>query len=114
MPKVDASIAFSATDNLSRSIVGMRNSLNTMKSGAQGLQKQLDALDSKHFQLKNFDLKRARKELQTAQKEFDRLSKSAEDADKKLAAEKTLRAAQTKYENIRRQVEAVGKQARQT
>lgn len=114
MPKVDASIAFSATDNLSQSIVGMRNSLNTMKSDVQGLQKQLDALDSKHFQLKNFDLKRARKELQTAQKEFDRLSKSAEDADKKLAAEKTLRAAQTKYENIRRQVEAVGKQARQT
>ena len=55
--RTDASVAFSVTDNLSQSIVGMKNSVNSFKQDVTGLQQQLDKLDSTRFQLKNFDLK---------------------------------------------------------
>lgn len=110
----DASVAFSVTDNFSQSIVGMKNSVNSFKQDVVGLQKTLDALDSAKFQLKNFDLKRAKQELRDAQKEFNRLGDSAEDADKKLAAEQNLRDATEKYDNIRRQLAAVSRQAKET
>ena len=63
MPKTDASVAFSVTDNLSQSIVGMKNSVNSFKADISQLQKNLDKLDSTKFQLKNFDLKKAKQEL---------------------------------------------------
>ncbi len=110
----DASVVFSVTDNFSQSIVGMKNSVNSFKQDVVGLQKTLDALDSAKFQLKNFDLKRAKQELKDAQKEFNRLGDSAEDADKKLAAEQNLRDATEKYDNIRRQLAAVSRQAKET
>ena len=40
----DASIAFSVTDNLSQSIVKMKNSLNEFKTDAEGLQQRLTTL----------------------------------------------------------------------
>ena len=43
--KSDASIAFSVTDNLSQSIVGMKNSVNSFRADVTGLQERLDALD---------------------------------------------------------------------
>ena len=62
--KSDASIAFSVTDNLSQSIVGMKNSVNSFRADVTGLQASLDKLDSTRFQLKNFDLKNAKRELE--------------------------------------------------
>lgn len=41
--KSDASIAFSVTDNLSQSIVGMKNSVNSFRADVTGLQERLDA-----------------------------------------------------------------------
>ena len=40
--KSDASIAFSVTDNLSQSIVGMKNSVNSFRADVTGLQASLD------------------------------------------------------------------------
>lgn len=110
----DASVAFSVTDNFSQSIVGMKNSVNSFKQDVVGLQKTLDMLDSTKFQLKNFDLKKAKQELRDAQKEFNRLGDSAEEAEKKMAAEQNLRDATEKYDNIRRQLAAVSRQAKET
>ena len=42
--RTDASVAFSVTDNLSQSIVGMKNSVNSFKQDVTGLQQQLDKL----------------------------------------------------------------------
>ena len=56
----DASIAFSVTDNLSASVVKMKNTLNEFRDDAEGLQKQLDILNNTRMQLKNVDLKNAR------------------------------------------------------
>ena len=50
--RTDASIAFSVTDNLSQSIVSMKNSLSEFRNDAAGLQKQLDMLDKTKIQLK--------------------------------------------------------------
>lgn len=112
--KTDASIAFSVTDNVSESVRKMRSSMLEFKDDAEGLQQRLDELDNTRFQLKNFDLTAARKELQAAQREFNKLGNEAEDSDKKIAAEGHLRQATEKYDNIRRQLAAVSKQVKQT
>ena len=62
--RTDASVAFSATENLSQSIAGMKNSVNSFKGDVTGLQRQLDTLTNTRFQLKKFDLKKAQQELQ--------------------------------------------------
>ena len=111
--KTDASIAFSATDNLSESIKGMKNSVNSFKQDAVGLQKQLNLLDQTRFQLKNIDLKRAQQELQRTRKAFNELGESATQAERE-AAEADFRQATQNYENIRRQLNLVSKQARET
>ena len=41
----DASIAFSVTDNLSESVVKMKNAITSTKQDAEQLQKTLDMLD---------------------------------------------------------------------
>lgn len=111
--RTDASVAFSVTDNLSQSIVGMKNSVNSFKQDVTGLQQQLDKLDSTRFQLKNFDLKDARQELDRTKKALQELGDTATEADQEAARADFERANQN-YENVRRQLNLVSKQARQT
>lgn len=111
--RTDASVAFSVTDNLSQSIVGMKNSVNSFKQDVTGLQQQLDKLDSTRFQLKNFDLKDARQELDRTKKALQELGDTATEADREAARADFERANQN-YENVRRQLNLVSKQARQT
>lgn len=111
--RTDASVAFSVTDNLSQSIVGMKNSVNSFKQDVTGLQQQLDKLDSTRFQLKNFDLKNTRQELDRTKKALQELGDTATEADREAARADFERANQN-YENVRRQLNLVSKQARQT
>ena len=111
--RTDASVAFSVTDILSQSIVGMKNSVNSFKQDVTGLQQQLDKLDSTRFQLKNFDLKEARQELDRTKKALQELGDTATEADREAARADFERANQN-YENVRRQLNLVSKQARQT
>lgn len=111
--RTDASVAFSVTDNLSQSIVGMKNSVNSFKQDVTGLQQQLDKLDSTRFQLENFDLKEARQELDRTKKALQELGDTATEADREAARADFERANQN-YENVRRQLNLVSKQARQT
>ncbi len=111
--RTDASVAFSVTDNLSQSIVGMKNSVNSFMQDVTGLQQQLDKLDSTRFQLKNFDLKNARQELDRTKKALQELGDTATEADREAARADFERANQN-YENVRRQLNLVSKQARQT
>ena len=111
--RTDASIAFSVTDNLSQSIVSMKNSLSEFRNDAAGLQKQLDMLDKTKIQLKNVDLKQAKQELQQAEKAIRELGDAATEADRAAANANFERASQN-YENIRAQLDLTSRQARQT
>ena len=113
MPKTDATIAFSITDNLSQSIVGMKNSLNSFKNDAQGLQQQLDLLQNTRFQLKHVDLKNAKKQVAEMKRALDELGDAATDADRE-AAQANFRDAVQNYENVAEQLSIVSRQARQT
>lgn len=111
--RTDASVAFSATENLSQSIAGMKNSVNSFKGDVTGLQRQLDTLTNTRFQLKNFDLKQAQQELQRTKRAFEELGEAATDAEREAARADFQRANQN-YENVRSQLNLVSRQARQT
>ena len=113
MPKTDASIAFSVTDNLSQSIVGMRNSLNGFRSDARGLQQQLDLLQNTRLQLKNIDLKNAKNQVEQMRQALEELGDAASDADR-AAAQADFDKAVQNYNNVQNQLNLVSKQARQT
>ena len=110
--KTDASIAFSVTDNLSQSVVGMKNSINSFRGDITQLQQKLDALDNTRFRLKNFDLKQAKNELERTKRAFEELGDAASDADREAALADFERAPQ-KSENVRRQLDLTSKAARQ-
>ena len=110
--KTDASIAFSVTDNLSQSVVGMKNSINSFRGDITQLQQKLDALDNTRFRLKNFDLKQAKNELERTKRAFEELGDAASDADRAAALADFERATQN-YENVRRQLDLTSKAARQ-
>uniref|UniRef100_UPI00261EAD49 hypothetical protein n=1 Tax=Intestinimonas sp. TaxID=1965293 RepID=UPI00261EAD49 len=78
----DASIAFSVTDNLSQSIVKMKNSLNEFKTDAEGLQQRLTTLENTRLQLKNIDLKQAREQVEQTRKAMEALGDAATDAER--------------------------------
>ena len=111
--RTDASIAFSVTDNLSQSIVGMKNSLNGFKRDAQGLQQQLDILQRTRFQLKNVDLRQAKSQVEQMRRALEELGDAATDADRAAAQADFDRAVQN-YNNVANQLALVSKQARQT
>ena len=113
MPKTDASIAFSITDNLSQSIVGMRTSLSQFRNDARGLQQQLDLLQNTRLQLKNIDLKNAKNQVEQMRRALEALGDTATDADK-AAAQADFDAAVQNYNNVQNQLSLVSKQARQT
>ena len=110
--KTDASIAFSVTDNLSQSVVGMKNSVNSFRGDITQLQQKLDVLDNTRFRLKNFDLKQAKNELERTKRAFEELGDAASDADREAAQADFERATQN-YENVRRQLDLTSKAARQ-
>lgn len=109
----DASIAFSVTDNLSQSVVKMKNSLNEFKTDAEGLQQRLTALENTRLQLKNIDLKQARNQVEQARKALEELGDAATDAEREAARADFDQAIQN-YANVENQLQLVSKQARQT
>lgn len=109
----DASIAFSVTDNLSESVVKMKNAITSTKQDAEQLQKTLDLLTNTKMQLKNVDLKNTQAELARTKKAFEELGESATEAEREAARADFERANQN-YENVRAQLNLVSKQARQT
>ena len=110
--KTDASIAFSVTDNLSQSVVGMKNSVNSFRGDITQLQQKLDVLDNTRFRLKNFDLKQAKNELERTNRAVEELGDADSDADRAAALADFERATQN-YENVRRQLDLTSKAARQ-
>ena len=106
MPKTDASIAFSITDNLSQSIVGMRTSLSQFRNDARGLQQQLDLLQNTRLQLKNIDLKNAKNQVEQMRRALEALGDTATDADK-AAAQADFDAAVQNYNNVQNQLSLV-------
>ena len=111
--RTDASIALSVKDNLSQSIVGMKNSLNRFKNDAEGLQQQLDTLTATKFQLKNFDLKAAKAQVDQMRQALESLGDSATDAER-AAARADFDEALQNYSQVEQQLNLVSKQARQT
>lgn len=109
----DASIAFSVTDNLSESVVKMKNAITSTRQDAEQLQKTLDLLTNTKMQLKNVDLKNTQAELARTKKAFEELGESATEAEREAARADFERANQN-YENVRAQLDLVSKQARQT
>lgn len=109
----DASIAFSVTDNLSQSVVKMKNSLNGFKTDAEGLQQRLTALENTRLQLKNIDLKQAKNQVEQARKALEELGDAATDAEREAAWADFDQAIQN-YANVEDQLQLVSKQARQT
>ena len=109
----DASVAFSVTDNLSQSVVKMKNALNEFKTDAQGLQQQLTLLDSTRLQLKNVDLKRAKDQVEQARKAMEALGQAATDAERE-AARADFEEALQHYANVEDQLQLVSRQAKQT
>ena len=111
--RTDATIAFSITDNLSQSIVGMKNSLNGFKRDAQGLQQQLDLLQNTRLQLKNVDLRQAKNQVEQMRRALEELGDAATDADR-AAAQADFDEAVQHYNNVQNQLSLVSRQARQT
>ena len=109
----DASIAFSVTDNLSQSVVKMKNSLNEFKTDAEGLQQRLTTLENTRLQLKNIDLKQAREQVEQTRKAMEALGDAATDAEREAARADFDQAIQN-YANVEDQLQLVSKQARQT
>ena len=109
----DASIAFSVTDNLSESVVKMRNAINGFRDDAQGLQQQLTLLDSTRLQLKNIDLKRAKEQVDATKKALEELGEAATDAERE-AARANFDEALRNYANVEEQLQMVSRRAKQT
>ena len=109
----DASIAFSVTDNLSQSVVKMKNSLNEFKTDAEGLQQRLTTLENTRLQLKNIDLKQAREQVEQTRKAMEALGDAATDAEREAARADFDQAIQN-YANVEDQLQLVSRQARQT
>lgn len=109
----DASIAFSVTDNLSQSVVKMKNSINEFRSDAEGLQQRLTMLENTRLQLKNIDLKQAREQVDQTRKAMEALGEAATDAEREAAQADFDKAIQN-YANVEGQLQLVSRQARQT
>lgn len=112
MPRVDASIAFSAKDNLSQSVTTMKNSIDGLRDDVDGLQQRLTTLDNTRLRLKNVDLKQAKKELDEASRALRDLGKDATETDRQLAQANFDRATQN-YSNLNNQLALVSRNAKQ-
>lgn len=109
----DASVAFSVTDNLSQSVVKMKNSISEFKPDAQGLQQQLSVLENTRLQLKNIDLRQAREQVEQTRKALESLGDAATEAEREAARANFDQAVQN-YANVEGQLKLVSSQARQT
>lgn len=108
----DVTLALSVQDNLSASIRAMQSSLTPFRSDIDALQRDLDVLSNTRYKLK-MDLTQAQNELKAAQRAFEELSQSADEAARSAAGDR-LQQAQNNYENLRQQLDLVSRQARQT
>jgi len=97
------SIAISARDNFSTTLVTMRNSCQQFGRDLQGLQQRLDALNNTRAKLK-VDVDEASRALKEARKQFE----ATGDAADRLA----LELAYANYENAKSNLEQVSKAAR--
>lgn len=109
----DASIAFSVTDNLSASVVKMKNALGGFRDDAEGLQKQLDILQNTRMQLKNIDLKNAKNQVDQMRRALEDLGDTATEADRAAARADFDQAVQN-YSNVENQLKLVSRQANAT
>ena len=109
----DASIAFSVTDNLSASVVKMKNALGGFRDDAEGLQKQLDGLQNTRMQLKNIDLKNAKNQVDQTRRALEELGDTATEADREAARADFDQAVQN-YNNLENQLKLVSRQAKET
>ena len=109
----DATIAISLQDNLSQTVVGMKNSINSFKNDADGLQDQLDLLKKTERQLREFDLQQVTEELKQARKAFRALGDAATETDRETARANLEKAAEN-YDKVRQVLDLTSRQARQT
>lgn len=113
MPQsTDASIAFSATDNLSQSIAKMKNSMNSFEDDVDSLKKRLDMLYNTRAELK-LNLTQAQRELARTKKAYEELGEAATDAERETALA-DYNNANRNLENIQAQLRLTSQQARQT
>ncbi|HWQ59057.1 MAG TPA: phage tail protein, partial [Clostridia bacterium] len=101
----DISIMISAKDNFSEAIKKMKETQTAFRKDLGQLDKELTALNKNKITLKT-DLTKAKRELNEASKAF------AETGDE--AARLRMEAAQADYDNIRQNLDLVGKAAKQT
>jgi len=100
----DVSILISAKDNFSTAIKTMRNANTAFRKDMEDTQRKLDALNNTKAVLK-VDTKKAQDALKEAEKQF---AKTGDAAD-----ELKLQMANADYENARRNLGMVSKEARQ-
>lgn len=100
----DISIAISAKDNFTQAITTMRNANQAFKKDLTGLQQKLDLLNKNKITLK-LEVDKAKAALKEAEKQF----LATGDAADKLK----LELANVEYENVRRNLDLVSKNARQ-
>lgn len=100
----DISIAISARDNFTQAITTMRNANQHFNKDLEGLTNKLNSLNSTKITLK-MDTDRARSALKGAEKQFQKTGDAADKMAVKMASEK--------YENARRNLNLVSKNAKQ-
>lgn len=102
----ETSIVISAKDNFSQTILTLRNASTAFNKDLEGLSKKLGELDNTKHTIK-LDLDKAKRELKETEKAFRNTDEAARD-------DTALREAEEKYDNLRRQLAAVGQEAKQT
>ena len=100
----DISIAISARDNFTQAITTMRNANQHFNKDLEGLSTKLNALNSTKVTLK-MDTDKARQALKEAEKQFQKTGDAADEMAVKLASDN--------YENARRNLDLVSKNAKQ-
>ncbi|WP_277668646.1 tape measure protein [Caproiciproducens galactitolivorans] len=100
----DSSIAISAKDNFTQAITTMRNANSSFNKDLTGTLEKLNELNRNKITLK-VDTDRAKSELKAAEKQFLATGSAADKMAMEIASEK--------YENARRNLDLVSKNARQ-
>lgn len=105
----EVSILFSAKDKYSDTLLKIKQNQTTLRTSTKSLQTELDRLTQGKKQL-NLDLTKAKRELDEAKKRVREAADSMGDLD---AAQKKLGDAQDAYDNIKNNLSAVSKAAKQ-
>ncbi|MEA5085104.1 MAG: tape measure protein [Lachnospiraceae bacterium] len=110
----DVSIAISARDNYSSAIRTMSNTSRAFSKDSEDLQVKLNSLDRTKATMK-FDVDRAKRAMQEAQKEYNNLARSSETSaeQQQRAAERVVEASEA-YDRARRNMGLVSTEIRNT